>query len=156
MTEISFFKDIIKKYKKNFKSKNNEILIYQIVRDSIDLMVKDIMANTNKNIKKFKIKSLKDIYKSNDKVVCLSNEFIKIENEIKNFLRSNMYNNEKVLKKNNKGKKIVSRLFSVISRNPKKYLRKKKLNEFEKFRAISDYISGMTDRYAINLYNGIK
>ena len=95
-------------------------------------------------------------YKSNDKVVCLSNEFIKIENEIKNFLRSNMYNNEKVLKKNNKGKKIVSRLFSVISRNPKKYLRKKKLNEFEKFRAISDYISGMTDRYAINLYNGIK
>ena len=156
MTEISFFKDIIKKYKKNFKSKNNEILIYQIVRDSIDLMVKDIMANTNKNIKKFKIKSLKDIYKTNDKVVCFSNEFIKIENEIKNFLRSNMYNNEKVLKKNNKGKKIVSKLFSVISRNPKKYLRKKKLNEFEKFRAISDYISGMTDRYAINLYNGIK
>ena len=156
LTEISFFKDIIKKYKKNFKSKNNEILIYQIVRDSIDLMVKDIMANTNKNIKKFKIKSLKDIYKSNDKVVCFSNEFIKIENEIKNFLRSNMYNNEKVLKKNNKGKKIVSKLFSVISRNPKKYLRKKKLNEFEKFRAISDYISGMTDRYAINLYNGIK
>ena len=25
-----------------------------------------------------------------------------------------------------------------------------------KFRAISDFISGMTDRYAINLYNNIK
>ena len=26
----------------------------------------------------------------------------------------------------------------------------------DKFRAISDFISGMTDRYAINLYNNFK
>ena len=26
----------------------------------------------------------------------------------------------------------------------------------DKYRAISDFISGMTDRYAINLYNNIK
>jgi dGTPase len=26
----------------------------------------------------------------------------------------------------------------------------------DKFRAISDFISGMTDRYAINLYNNVK
>jgi hypothetical protein len=26
----------------------------------------------------------------------------------------------------------------------------------DKFRAISDFISGMTDRYAINLYNNYK
>ncbi|MDA9744814.1 hypothetical protein N9U84_03570 [Candidatus Pelagibacter sp.] len=26
----------------------------------------------------------------------------------------------------------------------------------DKFRSVSDFISGMTDRYAINLYNNLK
>ena len=42
-----------------------------------------------------------------------------------------------------------------IKENPKKFISKKELSS-NKFRAISDFISGMTDRYAINLYNNIK
>ena len=55
----------------------------------------------------------------------------------------------------NEGKKIIVRLFNEISKNPGKFISKDKLKD-DKFRAISDYISGMTDRYAINLYNNIK
>jgi len=66
-----------------------------------------------------------------------------------------MYNNKNVLNKNNKGKLIVKKLFDKIKKNPKKFISKEDLN-INKYRAISDFISGMTDRYAINLYNGIK
>jgi dGTPase len=66
-----------------------------------------------------------------------------------------MYDNKNVLNKNNKGKKIIKKLFSKICSNPKKYLRKEEL-ELTKYRSIADFISGMTDRYAINLYNDIK
>ena len=59
------------------------------------------------------------------------------------------------LKKNNEGKKIIVHLFKKISKNPGKFITKDKLKD-DKFRAISDYISGMTDRYAINLYNKLK
>ena len=41
------------------------------------------------------------------------------------------------------------------SKNPKKFLAKEELSN-NKYRAVSDFISGMTDRYAINLYNNIK
>ena len=61
-----------------------------------------------------------------------------------------MYNNKDVLIKNNKGKLVITRLFDKIKHNPKKFISKKQLNE-NKYRAISDFISGMTDRYAINL-----
>ena len=60
-----------------------------------------------------------------------------------------------VLIKNNKGKKIIRKLFDRINNNPRKYLSKEQL-KLNKHRSIADFISGMTDRYAINLYNNIK
>ena len=66
-----------------------------------------------------------------------------------------MYNNKNVLAKNNKGKLIIKKLFYKIKQNPKKFILKHQLSA-DKYRAISDFISGMTDRYAINLYNNIK
>ena len=66
-----------------------------------------------------------------------------------------MYNNKNVLKKNNNGKKIIRKLYAHIVLKPQKYLNTKDLNN-NKFRSISDYISGMTDRFAIQLYNSIK
>ena len=154
LLEINFFKNIYDKYPKKFKYKNNEILIYQIIRDSINLMVKDIINNIQKNIKNQKIKKTIDIYKCKNEIVCFSNSYKKIDKEIRYFLKENMYKNKNVLKRNNEGKKIVTKLFREISKRPKKFIikNKKKVN----FRDISDYISGMTDRYAINLYNKIK
>ena len=66
-----------------------------------------------------------------------------------------MYNNEDVLNKNNKGKKIVNNLFKIINKKPKNFIKKSELDK-DKFRTIADYISGMTDRFAINLYNSKK
>ena len=66
-----------------------------------------------------------------------------------------MYNNKKVLLKNNHGKKIVNKLFYKIKNNPKKFIASDCL-KIDANRAIADFISGMTDRYAINLYKGIK
>ena len=66
-----------------------------------------------------------------------------------------MYNNKNVLNKNNNRKKIVKNLFKIIKNKPNKFIKKSYLDK-NKFRAISDYISGMTDRFAINLYNSKK
>ena len=150
--EIRFFKDIFKKYK---NVKKNKILIYQMIRDSIDLMVKDIISNSKKNLKKNKIRNLKDVEKNDDKIINFSDNYKEIDNEIKNFLRIKMYNNKKVLAKNIEGQKIIKYLFTNICKKPKKFIENQNLNK-NKFRSVSDFISGMTDRYAINLYNNLK
>ena len=155
LIEINFFKDIYKSHKKNIKNNNKDILIYQIIRDSIDLMVKDLIKNTKNNLKINSIKSIKDVYHLNESVVCFSNKFLIIEKEIRYFLRSKMYNNKKVLLKNNHGKKIVKNLFYKIKKTPKKFMTTDQLKK-DANRAIADFISGMTDRYAINLYKGTK
>tara|TARA_B110000914_G_scaffold210559_1_gene209850 strand:- start:305 stop:1420 length:1116 start_codon:yes stop_codon:yes gene_type:complete len=154
LIEINFFKDIYNSHKKSIKKNNKEILIYQIIRDSIDLMVKDLIKNTINNLKKNKIKSLNSIYKHEKIIVCFSEKFLKIEKEIRFFLRTKMYNHKKVLIKNNKGKKIVKDLFILINKKPNKFLTIEQL-KLDKHRAIADFISGMTDRFAINLHKNI-
>ena len=88
-------------------------------------------------------------------MVEFSDKIKKSESEIRYFLKTKMYNNKNVLDKNNKGKQIINKLFKKIKQNPKKFISKEQLS-LNKYRAISDFISGMTDRYAINLNKNIK
>ena len=155
LKEINFFRDIYNNYTKKYKGIKQDILIYQIIRDSINLMVKDLIQNTLNNLKKNKIKSINDVYSSKEFLVSLSSKYMSIENDIKTFLKSKMYNNSDVVNKNNEGKKIISYLFDKIKDNPKRFLNKAQLNG-DLHRNIADYISGMTDRYAINLYKKLK
>ena len=155
LIDINFLKDIYKTYTNLEKKNNKEIIIYQLVRDSINLMVKDLMTNTIKNIKKNKIKKTNDVYKLDKPIFSFSKKVQEVDKEIKNFLRKKMYNNKHVLKKNNKGKEIIKKLFTYIYKNPNKFINNN-LVKYDKFRAVADFISGMTDRYAINIYNNIK
>ena len=155
LVEINFFRNIYKKYKNKINNKNYKIATYQIIRDSIDIMIKDIIANTKKNLIINKIKSHNDIKRTNYSLVDFSDKLKNSEREIRYFLKTKMYNNKYVLKKNNKGKLIIRRLFNKIQQKPQIFISKENLQK-NKYRAISDFISGMTDRYAINLYNNNK
>ena len=153
LLELNFFNSIYKKYKKT--KSYEKVVVHQVIRDSIDLMVRDIIQNTKNNIKKNKISNINQIYLKEKFLVSFTNKVNDILNDIRFFLRKKMYNNKKVLKKNNEGKKIVKNLFIHISRNPKRFINQSKL-DFDKNRLISDFIAGMTDRYAMNLNNLIK
>ena len=155
LVEINFFRNIYKKYKNKINNKNYKIATYQIIRDSIDIMIKDIITNTKKNLIINKINSQNDIKGTNSLLVKFSDKLKNSESEIRYFLKTKMYNNKDVLKKNNKGKSIIRRLFNKISKKPQIFISKENLKK-NKYRAISDFISGMTDRYAINLYNKIR
>ena len=155
LVEINFFKDIYKKYKNKISKKNYKIATYQIIRDSIDFMIKDLIRNTKNNLKFNKVKNFKDLKKTSFLMVDFSDKVKNSENEIRYFLKTKMYNNKDVLAKNNKGKSTIKKLFYKIKKNPGKFIARDQLVK-NKYRAISDFISGMTDRYAINLNNNYK
>ena len=155
LCEINFFKQIYKSYRTKINRSNKDIIVYQIIRDSINLMVQDVIKNSIKNLKKNKISTKRDVYMHKDKIINFSSKFLSLEKEVKNFLKANMYNNKTVQLKNNRGKKIVENLFKIIEKKPKKFIINKSIDN-NKYRAISDYISGMTDRYAIQLYKSHK
>ena len=67
-----------------------------------------------------------------------------------------MYFHKSVNTKTNYGRKIIKNLFSKIKKSPKKYININKYKDSNLDRIICDFIAGMTDRYAINLYNKLK
>ena len=78
------------------------------------------------------------------------------DKRIKNFLRKKMYYHKNAKINTNEGKKIISKLFKYIRKNPKRYINVSKYDKSNILRSICDFIAGMTDRYAINLYKKIK
>ena len=80
----------------------------------------------------------------------------KFDKQIKRFLRQKMYFHRKVHLKTNYGRKVITTLFAKIKKDPERYIDIKKYTNSNTERIICDYIAGMTDRYAINLYNQIK
>ena len=156
LANIPVLNEIISKHKKKLKRYSIDLIIRQIIREIINEMVSDVIKTTKKNIRLYKIKNLNDIYRVKNQLVSFSENMQKFDKNIKSFLKQKMYFHRKVNSKTNFGRKVITRLFLRIKKNPSKYINIKKYSNSNIERIICDYIAGMTDRYAINLYNQIK
>jgi len=156
ISSITYVSKLINKHVKNIKNFRREIIINQIVRDLINLMVLDVINTTNKNLKRSNPQLINDIYKQDRLIVDFSDKMKMIDKQIKDFLKRNMYNHKKVVVNTNRGKRIINDLFKYLSKNSRKHISKDLFKNEQKERVIADFIAGMTDRYAINLYKKVK
>ncbi len=156
LKNINILSNIIRKHKSKIKRFKHELVLRQIVRDIINEMVQDVVVTTKKNLRNEKPKSINDIYKSSKKLVGFSNKMEKFDMLIKSFLMKNMYHHKKVSNKTKKSTKIIKLLFNKIKKQPLKFIKRNSLKIYTKERVICDFIAGMTDRFAINLYNSLK
>ena len=156
LENIPILKTIVLKHKKRLINFSIDLIIRQIIREIINEMVKDLIKTTQKNIKIRKIKNLEDVYKSKYPIVTFSDQMKDFDSKIKKFLRRKMYYHENVKINTNQGKKIIRKLFFSIKKNPSRYINVNKYDNSNIARTVCDFIAGMTDRYAINLYNKIK
>ena len=156
LEKIPILKNIIFRHTKRKNNYSMDLIIRQIIREIINEMVKDVIKTTKYNIKKYHLNNLNKVYRAHYPIVNFSKQMNKFDKKIKLFLRQKMYYNKKVKKNTNQGKKIIKKLFSAIQRNPSKYINVSKYDKSNIARSICDFIAGMTDRYAINLYNKIK
>ena len=152
--ELPIIGEIIKKKNKQFK--NEKLLRNEIIRSIINFMVTDLILHTKKKIKKLKIKTIEDVYKSSDFLVSFSPKLISANNQIREFLRLNMYENKSVKKMTNKAEIIIKNLYIYLIKNNKKFILPDLKKKWGLERSVSDFIAGMTDKFAIDLYNKIK
>ena len=156
LTNVPFIKIFVKKHKKKLKQHRREIVINHIIRDMINSMILDVVKNANYNLKNLRPKKIGDIYNLKSPIVDFSNEMKVNLEHVRFFLREKMYKNFNIVKNINKSEKIIRFLFKKLLNGENRFLRKDLIIKSSKERAISDYISGMTDRYAINLYRSLK
>ena len=118
----------------------------------------DLISNSEKNILEQNIETPMDV-KNCDRQIVEFSEKIKIESmTLKRFLHKNLYQHPDVKMMTDKAVNVISNLFEAylndINLLPKEYLKYnlEKINNKSKERVISDYIAGMTDRFALEEY----
>ena len=122
----------------------------------INLMVSDLISTSKENIHKFNPISLEEV-RTMPSLVKFSSKMFKSKQEIKSYLRKSLYEHKQVKDMTDNAQHIIKTLFDYFTDKPKripKDFKKDTTDEFE--RTVSDYIAGMTDRYAIQLYNKIR
>ena len=87
LKKIPILNKIISNHKKKLKKFSLDLIIRQIIREIINEMVNDIIKTTKKNLKKYKILNLNDVYKCKHPIVTFSLKMKKFDKKIKNFLR---------------------------------------------------------------------
>jgi deoxyguanosinetriphosphate triphosphohydrolase, putative len=127
-------------------------LYNEIVRRTINAMVVDLITQTKIKLEDSEIRNVEDIRNSTNMIASFSD---KIHNDnllLKKFLYVNMYKHPFVVQMTESAKIVVKDLFNIFT-NDYKLLPEdwKQLISGDKYKniiLISDYLSGMTDRYA--------
>ncbi len=143
-----------------YPKEGEEIKQKETLRLFFNNLVIDVIKQTQENLNTFFDKSVKSITPDDIKdckrpVVSFSDNFFKDLNVVRSFLFERMYRHEKVVLLREKAKNVVKDLFSILIEDPSlmpkdwAVLIQKSQNAPAFHRLVSDYVSGMTDRYAI-------
>lgn len=128
----------------------------EIIRRVMGMMVKDVLAETHRRIEKIRPQTPDDVRNAGQPMVAFSDEMLDVVSPLRKFLMQNMYRNANVNRVRRKTGRVVSDLFNVFMNEPqclpKEWQNRIAENgdsEEAKARAVLDYVSGMTDRYAL-------
>lgn len=130
-------------------------LIHETIRHMINTLVTDLIRETEKNIRTHAVCDIAGV-RAAPPLAAFSAELRRQQRELKAFLHEHLYRHYHVLRMNVKAHRIISDLFKVFMEDsrllPPQYHREA---DADRARTVSDYIAGMTDRYAIREYRRI-
>jgi dGTPase len=129
-------------------------LIHETVRRLIDRMVGDALAETVRRLAELAPESADDVRRAGRPMLAFSPEMAAAEAELRQFLFARMYRHYTVNRETSKARRVVRDLFKHLMAEPNCLPDEWQeaavtADEGERARVVSDYIAGMTDRYAL-------
>ncbi|MED5579154.1 MAG: deoxyguanosinetriphosphate triphosphohydrolase [Nitrospinota bacterium] len=154
LSDLRLWSEFLSATKDRFPNASHRILKFETIRRMINGQVMDLIVSTEDRVKSRGIESGSDV-RDRGHDICLFSDSMTLKNlELKNFLMERMYKNVKIAELEDSAEKVLTSLFEFYVSNPKglpeRYLQKE--GSEGKFRLICDYLSGMTDRYALQKF----
>ena len=131
----------------------------ELIRTQIGAMVNDFIAETRRRVAEAGVETAEDVRAAGRALAGFSEAMREDERVLKRFMYANLYHHPQQLAAADAAQVIVSGLFDAYSANPDAMTGhwRETLPEGEPWRSrhIADYISGMTDRFAIARYREV-
>jgi dGTPase len=128
----------------------DELTRHRLIRRLIGLEVSDLLGATVGRIEPLKLNSVEQLQRLDFNVVGFSDDFRRMNQQLKTFLYQNMYQHHRVVRMQTKAERILEDLFNAYIANPEVLPSEvqERARTGELHRTICDYIAGMTDRFA--------
>jgi dGTPase len=144
------FQQIMDRYPSLEKSR----LIHESVRRLITLMIDDLISETNRRVSALGLKTAEDVRLCGQPVVSFSDEMRANDGALKAFLFKHMYRHFKVNRVMSKARRVIADLFALFISEPQTLPTQwgelcGEAHDARTARVVSDYIAGMTDRFAL-------
>lgn len=154
LRKVELWQRMASRVRQRYPDIDDKRLVSRTVSSLIGMQIIDICETTSANIKQHGIKSLDDLRRVNLAVVHFSSQVEQENLALKRFLKEKLYRHHKVDKMRVKAEHILTRLFETYLKRPNllppKYHRRIEKNGVE--RTVTDYLAGMTDRFALDDY----
>jgi len=128
---------------------------YALVRRMLDFMVTDVLDETRRRLQQDGITDLNAVRSASRKIGAYSDETGTLVSGLKEFLNRRLYKHERLRTMSEWADEIIQTIFSGLLEKPSVMpprFQEMLLTE-EKEIVIADYIAGMTDRYAVKMYD---
>ncbi|MFO0997488.1 MAG: deoxyguanosinetriphosphate triphosphohydrolase [Alphaproteobacteria bacterium] len=128
-------------------------LIHEAVRRLIDHMVNDLLAETGRRLLEARPSTVADIRRLGRPIAAFSPAMTEHNRALKAFLFERMYRHARVNQMTDEAKRVVTALFHMYMDDPSKLpaeWQEAGREERARARHVSDYIAGMTDRFALD------
>jgi dGTPase len=127
---------------------------YALVRELLGVMIDDTIATTHANLVNAGVGSIDDVRAHPETLVGHSDRLRPQLANLKEFLYNNLYRHHRQIRMTRKADQILERLYHAYASQPE-MLPPQVVAETDRLgveRAVVDYLSGMTDRYAVEEY----
>ena len=152
LSQVTVFAQHWQEVKQRYAQLEGRRAIHETVRRMINTLITDLVAQSSANIAKANPQSIDDVRKA-PPLIGFSEMIRTEQRELKQFLRTHLYQHYRVNRMSSKARRIIKSLFDAFMEDPKllppQYQEKARQ---DKARTIADYVAGMTDRYANKEY----
>jgi dGTPase len=130
----------------------NTMARHAVIREMIGMMVTDVIGTTAANLAAAAVKSAEDVQLLPSLVVGYSPVMKQKMRPLKDFLYQRMYRHYRLMRMQAKAERFISDMFQAYHRLPEMLptATQARLEQAPLERVITDYIAGMTDRYALD------
>ena len=150
--ELPLLGDLAKQTQSRAAELSQEVCRTRVVSSMIDLLVTDLISRTRGLIEAEKIASPQEVRERAERLVGFSPAVEEARKEVKRFLFDRFYNHPQVLSRTEGAERVVAALFQLFAGSPERLPEavQGRFEEAGKERAITDYVAGMTDRFAVS------
>ena len=159
LVEVGLFGELFSAVAAGHPAAPRKRQVSETVRRMIDTVVTDLLQTTRENLAELQAADIDAIRAAGRPMLSFSARIQGLHTELKQYLHGRLYRHHRVLRMTRKARRVVTELFAVYMEDPR-LMPPEHAAMSERYseqsgvagtvRAVTDYIAGMTDRFAIS------